>query len=124
MKTLRVGIASFADMKARTLAIARGEHKPSPQEPKIWFASAESFARILSAKNRALLDVIAETEPESLTALAAKTGREKSNLSRTLKTMAQYGLVALKKSPRGKVIPRVPYSSIALVLPVGQTANP
>ena len=28
MKTLHIGIASYEDMKARTLAIARGELKP------------------------------------------------------------------------------------------------
>jgi len=29
MKTLRVGIASYEQMKARTLAIARGEYRPA-----------------------------------------------------------------------------------------------
>ena len=44
MKTLRIGIAPFADMKARTLAIARGEMKPGADEPKLWFTSIESLA--------------------------------------------------------------------------------
>ncbi len=66
-------------MKARTLAIARGEIKPRPGDPKVWFTSPESFARILSNRNRALLDVIATTHPESLQDLAAKTGRKTSN---------------------------------------------
>ena len=29
MKTLKIGIASYENMKARTLAIARGELKPN-----------------------------------------------------------------------------------------------
>ena len=33
MRTLRVGIASFEQMKARTVAIARGEYKPAAGEP-------------------------------------------------------------------------------------------
>jgi len=45
MKTLKIGIASYEDMKARTMAIARGQLKPKPGEPKVWFTSAESFAR-------------------------------------------------------------------------------
>ena len=57
MKTLRVGIASYEQMKARTLAIARGEYKPAAGEPKVWFRSAESFARVLSDRNRALLGI-------------------------------------------------------------------
>ncbi len=116
-KTLRIGIASYEDMKLRTTAIASGKHKVSKGEPKVWFLSIESLARVLSEKNRTLLEVIAETESLSLTELAEKTGRQKSNLSRTLKTMARYGLVNLKKED-GRLIPTVPYSNISLVMPI------
>ena len=34
MKTLKVGIASYADMKVRTMAIARGEYQPKRGEPQ------------------------------------------------------------------------------------------
>jgi len=118
MRTLRVGIASYEQMKARTVAIARGEYRPPVDEPKVWFTSAESFARVLSNRNRALLGVIAESAPESLARLAELTGREKSNLSRTLKTMERYGFVHLRRGVRGSVIPRVPYQRISLTLPL------
>ncbi len=118
MKTLRVGIATYEQMKARTLAIAKGEYEPGPHEPKIWFTSAESFAKVLSEKNRSLLYVMAEFSPDSLAKLANLTGRKKSNLSRTLKTMERYGFVVLKRGPRGSVIPKVPYQAISLVLPL------
>ena len=39
MTTLRVGIASYDEMKALTLAIARGQRKLAPQEPRVWFPS-------------------------------------------------------------------------------------
>ena len=116
MKTLRVGIASYEQMKARTVAIARGEYRPRADEPKVWFTSAESFARVLSDRNRALLGIIAESTPESLTRLAELTGRKKSNLSRTLKTMERYGFVQLSHGARGSIIPRVPYQQISLTL--------
>jgi predicted transcriptional regulator len=116
MRTLRVGIASYEQMKARTVAIARGEYKPAAGEPKVWFTSAESFARILSDRNRALLGIIAESTPESLTRLAELSGRKKSNLSRTLKTMERYGFVHLSRGARGSIIPRVPYRRISLTL--------
>ncbi len=48
MSTLKVGIATYEDMKARTMAIARGQRKPKPGEPKVWFASKGSAARVLS----------------------------------------------------------------------------
>jgi predicted transcriptional regulator len=123
MKTLRVGIANYEEMKARTIAIARGLHKPAPDDPKVWFTSAEAFARVLSDRNRALLQIIAESAPESLAQLAELTGRQKSNLSRTLKTMARYGFVRLDRGPRSSVIPSVPYERISLVLPVFRTAR-
>jgi predicted transcriptional regulator len=114
MNTLKVGIATAQEMKARTLAIARGDIKPRASDPKVWFTSPESFARILSNRNRALLDVISTTHPESLQDLAVKTGRKTSNLSRTLRTMERYGFVRLHRGARGKVRPEVPYRRIAL----------
>ena len=64
MTTLKVGIASAEDMKARTMAIARGELKPGAGDPKVWFTSTESFAKVLSNRNRALLATIAATHPQ------------------------------------------------------------
>ena len=118
MKTLRVGIASLEEMKRRTLAIAGGKLKPGRGEPKVWFTSAESFAKVLSDKNRALLGMIAETKPGSLSELETLTGRRKSNLSRTLRTLERYDLVRLRKGERGRIIPEVPYGEISLVMPL------
>lgn len=114
MKTLKVGIASFEDMKARTIAIAQGQLQPKASDPKVWFTSPESFAKLLSNKNRALLAQIADTRPASLHELAATTGRTPGNLSRTLKTMERYGLVRLHKGERGKLRPEVPYRDVQL----------
>lgn len=114
MTTLKVGIASYEDMKARTMAIAKGELKPKATDPKVWFTSPESFAKLLSNRNRALLAVIVETHPASLHELAAKTGRTPGNLSRTLRTMERYGLVLLHKGARGMVRPEVPYRDVQL----------
>ena len=52
MTTLKVGIATYAEMKARTLAVARGERRIASTEPKVWFTSTESFAKVLSAGAR------------------------------------------------------------------------
>ncbi len=114
MRTLKVGIASYAQMKAHTMAIARGQHRPRRGEPKVWFTSMESFAKILSDKNRALLALIAEAEPGSLAELSELSGRAKSNLSRTLRTMEHYGLVQLRRGEDGTIVPRVNYRDITL----------
>ena len=116
MTTLKVGIASYEEMKARTLAIARGDHKISADEPKVWFASTDSFAKVLSAGNRELLRVIANKMPGSIDELARLTGRAKSNLSRTLKTLAGYGLVRLERGSRGRIAPKLAYDRVELDL--------
>jgi predicted transcriptional regulator len=118
MKRLRIGIATYEQFKARTIAIAKGEYKPRSGEPKIWFTSLDSFAKLLSANNRALLELIAQTQPGSLQELAEKTGRAKSNLSRTLKAMERYGLVQLKEGPGRTLAPRVHYTDIVLDVPL------
>ena len=118
MKTLRVGIASLNEMKARTLAIAKGDLKTKPTDPKIWFPSVESFARVLSNGNHDLLRTIADKRPGSLAELSQLTGRHKSNLSRTLKTLENYGLVKLTRGSRGRVAADVPYREIILVFDV------
>jgi predicted transcriptional regulator len=116
MKVMKVGIASFEDFKARTMAIARGELKPDADDPKVWFPSTESFARVLTAKNRDLLVTINKTHPGSLEELAERTGRAPSNLSRTLRTMERYGFVKLHRGERGRIRPEVPWQSITLEL--------
>ncbi len=114
MRTLKIGIADYDRMKARTMEIAHGERKPAKGEPMVWFTSVESFAKVLSRRNQELLALIAREKPRSLTELAELAGRNKSNLSRTLKTMSRYGLVELTEGRRGMLVPRVRYDRVRL----------
>lgn len=109
MKPLKIGIMPQEKIRERVLAIARGEYKPSEDEPKVWFTSMKSLAEVLSDDNRALLRTILASSPASISELANTTGRQPGNLSRTLKTMANYGLVDLQKS--NKVVKPVVKSS-------------
>lgn len=118
MKTLKVGIADYEEIKARTMRVARGDEKPAPDDPKVWFTSTESFAQILSSGNRELLRVIGEQSPGSLEELSRITGRAKSSLSRTLKTMANYGLVRMDPGEGQKVVPTVLHDRVTLELPL------
>lgn len=97
MKAIVIGVMPQEAIRARALAIARGDYKPKPTEPKIWFTSMRSLAEVLSDENRALLKVIREAKPQSISSLAEITGRKTSNLSRTLKTMSNYGFVEMKR---------------------------
>jgi predicted transcriptional regulator len=118
-KILRIGIAPRAQMKARTLAVARGEHKPTKDEPKVWFTSMESLAQVLSSKNTLLLELIRRARPRSLKELAALSGRQVSNLSRTLRTMERYRLVELALTDNGTLVPTVPYDRLVLEQELG-----
>lgn len=118
MTTLKVGIASYDEMKARTLRIARGEQRAARDEPRVWFTSTESFAKVLSANNRELLQIIDEQAPGSLEELARLTGRAKSNLSRTLKTMEGYGIIRLERGKRGRIKPSMAADKVELDVPL------
>ncbi|MFZ4652382.1 MAG: transcriptional regulator [Rubrivivax sp.] len=100
MKAIVIGILPQDRIRERLLAIARGEYKPKSTEPKIWFTSMRSLAEVLSDDNRALLKVIQQTKPASISSLADMTGRKPGNLSRTLKTMSRYGFVEMKRENR------------------------
>lgn len=104
MKTIVIGIMPQAEIRQRVLAVARGEYKPKPGEPRIWFTSMKSLAEVPSDDNRALLRLMASTRPASIAELACATGRKPGNLSRTLKTMARYGIVELNRE-RNQVRP-------------------
>jgi len=57
-KSIKVGIMPLRDIKARTIAIARGKYKPAPDEPKVWFISLKSLASVLSVmRESAMHDV-------------------------------------------------------------------
>lgn len=122
MTTLTIGILPYAEMKARTLAIACGDLKPAPDDPRIWLPSTETLGRILSGPNRALLAEISRSKPRSMTELAERTGRKLSNLSRTLRTMERYGLVALRKTSDGRLVPEVPYDDLTVKVPISGAA--
>ena len=103
---MKIGILSKEDYRKRTIAIAKGEYKPRKNEPKVWFESMESVGQVLSGQNQELLRIIRDSQPFSLTELERASGRKKSNLSRTLKTLSNYGIVDLVRE-KGTVRPIV-----------------
>lgn len=102
-KTMKVGIMPYEKFKKYTMAIACGKYKPKRNEPKIWFESIETFCQVLSTRNVELLKLINEKKPQSIRELAEISGRQVSNLSRTLKTFNKYGIVDIIENKRAKV---------------------
>lgn len=115
-KTLKVGIAPRDAIACYSRDVVAERRRRTADDPDIWFTSVESFAKVLSERNRELLAIIAERRPASIDALAAASGRAKSNLSRTLHTMARYGLVRLEKGEGRKLKPVVTFDKVELRL--------
>jgi predicted transcriptional regulator len=105
-KVMKIGVMSKEEYRQRTIAIARGEYVPKGSEPKIWFESLQSMAQVLNSENQKLLQIIVEEHPKSLRELEELSGRSSSNLSRTLKTMAHYGIISLEKEDK-RIVPIV-----------------
>jgi predicted transcriptional regulator len=105
-KVVKIGIISKDDYRNRTIAIAKGEYRPQKGEPKIWFESLNSMSQVLSSDNQKLLGLIIKHNPRSLTELEKLSNRNKSNLSRTLKTLERFGIIDLPKES-GKLVPKV-----------------
>ncbi len=97
MKKLKIGIMPREQFQRRLVAIAAGTIKPKPGEPKIWFSSIRSLSEVLSENNVKLLKIIKEEHPQTLAELARISGRQTSNISRTLKKMESHGIVELKR---------------------------
>jgi predicted transcriptional regulator len=114
MKVLRIGIAATDDFKARTIAIAKGRVKVRSGDPKIWFNSTQGLGKLID-ENWALLQEIRRRPPQSMTELAARTGRSLSNLSRTLKSLELRGLVLIEAGEGLNKRPIVTYDRIEVV---------
>lgn len=121
-KMVEIGILSREEYRRRTIAIAKGEYVPKSGEPKIWFESLQSMAQVLNQEYQRLLQLIVDEHPRSLKELEALSGRSSCNLSRTLKTMARYGIVELKKEA-GAVMPIVKASDFRVEFGLERHAN-
>jgi predicted transcriptional regulator len=110
--TLHIGIASREVIRRRTIAIAKGELRPAEDEPRVWFSSLESLAKVLSEKNMLLLDIIRQEQPRSFAELSRLSGRAVPNLSRTLHGMERVGLVDIREEDHRK-FPVVRYDRVA-----------
>lgn len=116
MKTIRIGVASDAEIRQRVLDIAAGRVKPSPQEPKVWVRSVDEFRKLLSEKNMHLLAAIRSRKPKSVSELAKSIHEDQGNLTKRLKMLASFGLVELEEGERTRgrsaLVPKVTFDRI------------
>jgi len=107
-RVLHIGIAPRGVIHKRMLEIAKGARR-SMNEPRVWFTSTEALAKVLSRSNMMLIEMIRHTDPASVTELAERVGRKKTNVLRSLKTLKQYEIVDFESGESGRKAPKVNY---------------
>lgn len=113
-RILRIGIAPRAQVHKRMLDIAKGVRKQHKDDPRIWFTSWEALARVLSKQNMLLIEIIRDAEPESVTELAKKVGRAKTNVLRSLKLLKEFEIVDFEEGEGGRRAPRLNYDDFVV----------
>lgn len=113
--TYRIGsLGEFAEWTKRVIR----DPQAMSGNPGKWFeteeaaaraelVSAEAMVKLLSPGNLAMLDAIKRHHPASVRELAALIGRKEASLSRTLKRLAQLGIVGFEDGPHRARIPAV-----------------
>jgi predicted transcriptional regulator len=117
---------SIGQFMAWTKQVIR-DPKAAKGVPKRWFdseataraalgreVSTEAMVKLLSPQNRRLLSIIASKRPRSVQELANLTGRKQASVSRTLKRLAQAGIVSLTRSERRTMRPQIAATRVQL----------
>lgn len=122
-RILRIGIAPLEAIKRRTQDIASGNRRHKSDEPRVWFTSLDALARVLSRQNMLLIEIIRHSHPESVTELAERVGRAKSNVLRSLKTLEEFDIVTFENGRGGRKAPRMMYDDFRVDGYLGLSQN-
>jgi predicted transcriptional regulator len=115
-RTLYIGIATKDFIHKRMLAVAKGEHKQRPNDPRIWFTSFEALARVFSKFNVMLIEILREKDMASITDLAREVGKEKTNVLRSLKILREFEIIEFEEGESGRKAPRLKYDDFQTLL--------
>lgn len=101
--------------------------KVAEGKPKRWFdseataraamdreVSPEAMVKLLSPANLRLLSILAKKHPQSVQELADLTGRKQASVSRTLKRLAQAGIVAMTRGKGRELRPELVATRVQL----------
>ncbi len=76
--------------------------------------SPEAMVKLLSPANLRLLSILAKRKPRSVQALADLTGRKQASVSRTLKRLAEAGIVAMSRGKGRELRPELVATRVQL----------
>ena len=72
------------------------------------------WRKILSKKNMVLIEAIRREKPASVTELAQRVGRRKTNVLRSLRTLQQFEIVGFEDGEGGRKAPRINYDDFRI----------
>ena len=111
----RIGIMPEELIRKRLLAMAQGVYTPGAEEPLVWYTSLNAVSQVLCPENIRLLRLIDSERPQTMTELARLTGRAKSNLSHTLRSLSDKGFVRLEKQSGNALKPVALFTDFEII---------
>jgi len=113
IKSLREGLQDFAD----TFKALQDGKSVRPQPEGIYFTDFEAFRKAMTPRRYALLKMIREQHPDSISSLAGMSGRNIKNVSDDVKALVNLGLVEISQTGKHKA-PHLRYEKITVELAV------
>lgn len=128
-KCINITIQSLAESLQdflRVIKAAERGHLPKKPIEGLSFESLEEMRKVLTPKRLELLQVIRQTRPASVYALAKATGRDLRNVQDDVAMLVRLDLVTLSRGrhARAGVSPRVGYDRIRLDIPLAPPSRP
>ncbi len=113
IKSLRDGLKDFAD----TFKALQNGEQVRPRPEGIYFTDFEAFRKAMTPQRFALLKMIREKHPDSISCLAGLTGRNIKNVSEDVKALTNLGLLEVSQTGKNKA-PHLRYEKIMVELAV------
>ena len=113
IKSLREGLKDFSD----TFKALQNGEQVQPKSEGIYFTDFEAFRKAMTPQRFALLKMIRERHPDSISCLAGLTGRNIKNVSEDVKALMNLGLLEVSQTGKNKA-PYLRYEKILVELAV------
>jgi predicted transcriptional regulator len=113
IKSLREGLKDFSD----TFKAIQHGNQVKPQPEGIYFTDFEAFRKAMTPQRFAILKMIREKHPDSISGLADMAGRNIKNVSEDVRALVNLGLVEISQAGTNKA-PHLRYSKITVELAV------
>lgn len=113
IKSLREGLKDFAD----TFKALQNGEQICPQAEGIYFTDFNAFRKAMTPQRFALLKMIRQNHPDSISCLADLSGRNIKNVSDDVKALVNLGLVEISQTGKHKA-PHLKYDKIMVELAV------